>query len=74
MVDVVERLGNDPAAAQCVRDLTNSGRSLPLTDIKLRAPIYDPPTIWAAALNYRQTPKERRDAVEYRLEKWKPQK
>jgi 2-keto-4-pentenoate hydratase/2-oxohepta-3-ene-1,7-dioic acid hydratase in catechol pathway len=64
MVDVVERLGHDPAAAQRVRDLTNSGRSLPLTDIKLRAPIYDPPTIWAAALNYRQTSKERRAAVD----------
>lgn len=33
-----------------------------MTDIKLRAPIYDPPTIWAAALNY-QAPKERRTAM-----------
>ncbi len=53
MVDVVDALMNNFAAMQCAQDCTQSGPSAPLASVKLLAPITNPPSLWAAASNYR---------------------
>jgi 2-keto-4-pentenoate hydratase/2-oxohepta-3-ene-1,7-dioic acid hydratase in catechol pathway len=53
MVDIVEAMANQPAAMQCVRDAPSSGSPIPLSAVTLRAPIVNPPSLWAAASNYR---------------------
>jgi len=52
MLEVIERLANEPAAMKCVHLAAQSGSSLPLARAKLLAPILNPPAIWAAAANY----------------------
>src|SRR2546423_15364034 len=52
MQEVIEALANQPEAMQCVRQALK-GRSLPLADVKLLPPIENPPSIWAAAANYK---------------------
>src|ERR1043166_1574019 len=52
MREVIERLANQPAAMQCARQALK-GRSVPLAEAKLLAPIENPPSLWAAAANYR---------------------
>ena len=53
MVDVIERMANEPAAMKCARFAVQTGSSVPLASVKLLAPILDPPAIWAAAANYK---------------------
>ena len=52
MQEVIEALANQPEAMQCVRQALK-GRSVPLADVKLLAPIENPPSLWAAAANYK---------------------
>jgi 2-keto-4-pentenoate hydratase/2-oxohepta-3-ene-1,7-dioic acid hydratase in catechol pathway len=52
MQEVIEALANQPEAMQCVRQVLK-GRSLPLAECKLLAPIENPPSLWAAAANYK---------------------
>jgi 2-keto-4-pentenoate hydratase/2-oxohepta-3-ene-1,7-dioic acid hydratase in catechol pathway len=52
MQEVIEALANQPEAMQCVRQVLK-GRSLPLAEVKLLAPIENPPSLWAAAANYK---------------------
>ena len=52
MQEVIEALANQPEAVQCVRQVLK-GRSLPLAEAKLLAPIENPGSLWAAAANYK---------------------
>ena len=61
MQEVIERLANEPAAMQCARQALK-GRSAPLAQVKLLAPIENPPSIWAAAANYKAHQAEMRAA------------
>jgi 2-keto-4-pentenoate hydratase/2-oxohepta-3-ene-1,7-dioic acid hydratase in catechol pathway len=61
MQEVIERLANEPAAMQCARAALK-GRSAPLAQVKLLAPIENPPSIWAAAANYKAHQAEMRAA------------
>lgn len=58
MVQVIEALVGNPEASACVEDCLNTGRSKPLSSVKLRAPIYNPTSLWAAAANYMDHRKE----------------
>lgn len=53
MLGVIDVLANQPAAMQCARDALRSGSSVRLDSVKLRAPILNPPSLWAAAANYK---------------------
>lgn len=53
MVEVVEALIDNPAAIQIAGDARGAGSPVPLASVKLLAPITNPPSIWAAAANYR---------------------
>lgn len=53
MGEVIDVLANRPAAMQCARDSLQEGSPAPLSSVKLLAPILDPPSLWAAAANYR---------------------
>jgi len=53
VVEVVEALIDNPAAMQIARDARGIGAPVALTSVKLLAPITNPPSIWAAAANYR---------------------
>jgi 2-keto-4-pentenoate hydratase/2-oxohepta-3-ene-1,7-dioic acid hydratase in catechol pathway len=61
MQEVIERLANEPAAMQCARQALK-GRSAPLAQARLLAPIENPPSLWAAAANYRAHQAEMRAA------------
>jgi 2-keto-4-pentenoate hydratase/2-oxohepta-3-ene-1,7-dioic acid hydratase in catechol pathway len=52
MQEVIEVLANEPAAMQCARQALK-GRSLALGEVKLLAPIENPPSLWCAAANYK---------------------
>jgi 2-keto-4-pentenoate hydratase/2-oxohepta-3-ene-1,7-dioic acid hydratase in catechol pathway len=60
MRDVVEALAGKPAAMKVARDAVRKGRSMALKSVKLLAPILDPPSIWAAAVNYKDHAAEMR--------------
>jgi 2-keto-4-pentenoate hydratase/2-oxohepta-3-ene-1,7-dioic acid hydratase in catechol pathway len=53
MVEVVEALANRPEAMDAARGALKSAAPLPLSSVKLLAPITNPPSLWAAAANYR---------------------
>lgn len=53
MLEAIDALANQPAAMECVRDTLESGTSVPLSSVKLLAPIYNPGSLWAAAANYK---------------------
>jgi 2-keto-4-pentenoate hydratase/2-oxohepta-3-ene-1,7-dioic acid hydratase in catechol pathway len=53
MLEVIEALSDNPAAAQIARDVRGLGSPVALTAVNLLAPITNPPSIWAAAANYR---------------------
>ena len=53
MVEVIEALIDNAAAIQIALDTRGSGAPVPLASVKLLAPITNPPSIWAAAANYR---------------------
>jgi len=51
--EVVEALANRPEAMQCAREALGDKKSFPLGSVTLLAPIENPPSIWAAAANYK---------------------
>src|SRR5437667_275180 len=53
MQEVIEALANRPQAMQCAREAVDEKKSFPLGSVRLLAPIENPPSIWAAAANYR---------------------
>ncbi|HEY6241322.1 MAG TPA: fumarylacetoacetate hydrolase family protein [Burkholderiales bacterium] len=53
MLEVIAVLANQPAAMKCTRESVRMGHSLPLASVKLLAPILNPPSLWAAAANYK---------------------
>ncbi len=53
MLEVIDVLANRPAAMQCARDALRSSAPLPLDSVRLLAPILNPPSLWAAAANYK---------------------
>jgi 2-keto-4-pentenoate hydratase/2-oxohepta-3-ene-1,7-dioic acid hydratase in catechol pathway len=52
MEEVINALANQPEAMQCVRQALK-GRSVPLAQVQLLPPLENPPSIWAAAANYK---------------------
>jgi 2-keto-4-pentenoate hydratase/2-oxohepta-3-ene-1,7-dioic acid hydratase in catechol pathway len=52
MLEIIDALANNPKAMDIARDAAKSGRSIPLSAVKLLAPIQNPGTLWAAAANY----------------------
>ena len=52
MREVIDALANQPASMATVKSCV-SGASIPLGSVRLRAPIEDPPSLWAAAANYK---------------------
>jgi 2-keto-4-pentenoate hydratase/2-oxohepta-3-ene-1,7-dioic acid hydratase in catechol pathway len=60
MRDVVEVLASKPAAMKVARDTVRKGRSVPVKSVKLLAPITNPPSLWAAAVNYKDHAAEMR--------------
>ncbi len=53
MLEVIDALANRPGAMQCARDALRSSASVPLGSVRLLAPILNPPSLWAAAANYK---------------------
>ena len=53
MLEVIDALANQPSAMNQVEDSLKKGSSIPLSSVKLLAPIYNPGSLWAAAGNYR---------------------
>lgn len=60
MLEVIDALANQPAAIQCARNALQAGSSVPLKSVKLLAPIFNPPSLWAAAANYKAHQQEMR--------------
>jgi 2-keto-4-pentenoate hydratase/2-oxohepta-3-ene-1,7-dioic acid hydratase in catechol pathway len=60
MLEVIEALAGQPAALDCVRDSLKTAAPLPLNSVKLLAPIFNPPSLWAAAANYKAHQEEMR--------------
>ena len=58
MLDVITVLANDEAAMDTARGYASIGAPVPLSSVKLRAPITNPGAIWAAAANYRSHQRE----------------
>lgn len=52
MQEIIDALANQPAAMAVARKALN-GASVPLAQARLLAPIDNPPSIWAAAANYK---------------------
>ncbi len=63
MLEVIEVLANEPAAMQCARDALKTSSPVPLSSVKLLAPILNPPSLWAAAANYKAHQEEMRGRV-----------
>jgi len=63
MLDVIERLANEPAAMKCARFVLQSGSSIPLASVRLLPPVLNPPAIWAAAANYKAHQAEMREKM-----------
>jgi 2-keto-4-pentenoate hydratase/2-oxohepta-3-ene-1,7-dioic acid hydratase in catechol pathway len=53
MLGVVTALANEAGAMEIARNAVKSAKPLPLASVKLLAPITNPPSLWAAAANYR---------------------
>jgi 2-keto-4-pentenoate hydratase/2-oxohepta-3-ene-1,7-dioic acid hydratase in catechol pathway len=58
MLEIIDALVNNPAAMQIARDAAQGSASIPLSSVKLLAPIQNPGSLWAAAANYRAHQKE----------------
>ena len=58
MLEIIDALVNNPAAIQIARDAAQGSASIPLSSVKLLAPIQNPGSLWAAAANYRAHQKE----------------
>ncbi len=52
MLEIIDALANNPAAMQIARDAAQGGGAMALSSVKLRAPITNPGSLWAAAANY----------------------
>jgi 2-keto-4-pentenoate hydratase/2-oxohepta-3-ene-1,7-dioic acid hydratase in catechol pathway len=52
MLEIIDALANNPKAMDIARDASTGGSSVPLSAVKLLAPIQNPGTLWAAAANY----------------------
>ena len=52
MLEILDGLVNNPAAMQIARDAAQGSGSVPLSSVKLLAPIQNPGSLWAAAANY----------------------
>ncbi len=63
MLEVIEVLATEPAAMQCARDALKTSSPVPLSSVKLLAPILNPPSLWAAAANYKAHQEEMRGRV-----------
>ena len=63
MLEVIERLENEPAAMKCARFVLQAGSSVPLASVRLLAPLVNPPAIWAAAANYQAHQAEMREKM-----------
>lgn len=64
MLEVVAALAGNPAAMALARDHAKAGKPLPLTSVKLLAPIVNPPSIWCAAANYKDHQEEMMSRVQ----------
>jgi 2-keto-4-pentenoate hydratase/2-oxohepta-3-ene-1,7-dioic acid hydratase in catechol pathway len=53
MLEVIDALANRPDAMACAREVVRRAESVPLTAVKLLAPIENPPALWCAASNYK---------------------
>ena len=62
MAEVIDALANHPAAG-AVLDSARRGKPVALALARLRAPIDNPPAIWAAAANYRAHQAEMKERV-----------
>ncbi len=60
MLEVIDALANQPAAMQWARDSLKAGSPVPLSSVKLLASIFNPPSLWAAAANYKAHQQEMR--------------
>lgn len=60
MLEAIDALANQPAAMPCARDSLKSGSPVALGSVKLLAPIFNPPSLWAAAANYKAHQEEMR--------------
>jgi 2-keto-4-pentenoate hydratase/2-oxohepta-3-ene-1,7-dioic acid hydratase in catechol pathway len=53
MLGVIDALANQPAAMESARTAMKTAAPVPLASVKLLAPILNPPSLWAAAANYK---------------------
>jgi 2-keto-4-pentenoate hydratase/2-oxohepta-3-ene-1,7-dioic acid hydratase in catechol pathway len=53
MLGVITALANQPAALELARNAVKTAAPLALSSVKLLAPILNPPSLWAAAANYK---------------------
>ena len=53
MQEVIDALANSAGAMHCAREALKGRSSVPLAKAKLLAPIENPPSLWAAAANYK---------------------
>jgi 2-keto-4-pentenoate hydratase/2-oxohepta-3-ene-1,7-dioic acid hydratase in catechol pathway len=63
MLEVIQALAAQPAAMRCAQDALRKGPRAPLGSVKLLAPILNPPSVWAAASNYRDHQAEMREKM-----------
>src|SRR5439155_19457617 len=61
MLEVIERLANEPAAMKLARFATQTGSSLPLAQAWLLLPGLNPPGVLAAGANYKEARSELRE-------------
>jgi len=60
MREVIDALANRADAMRCAQAAIGAGAGAPLASVKLLAPVLDPPSIWAAASNYKAHAEEMR--------------
>jgi 2-keto-4-pentenoate hydratase/2-oxohepta-3-ene-1,7-dioic acid hydratase in catechol pathway len=58
MLEIIDVLANNTKAMEIARDAAQGQSALPLSSVKLLAPITNPGSLWAAAANYRAHQKE----------------
>jgi 2-keto-4-pentenoate hydratase/2-oxohepta-3-ene-1,7-dioic acid hydratase in catechol pathway len=58
MLEIIDALANNTKAMEIARDAAKSPTGIPLSSVKLLAPIANPGSLWAAAANYRAHQKE----------------
>ena len=60
MREVIDALANRAGAMRCAQDAIGAAGGVPLESVRLLAPVLDPPSIWAAASNYKAHAEEMR--------------